>query len=125
MKHLEGFHIHIRATWQMSGKRPERKEDGSWMYPRMEDVLQAVGLKPITHYVDVRQQTVANLIVHWRIYELCAGAVRKRGSPVRPFWSDQPMDLDLARERGLWPLPNQGRGPEVIEKDEDYELDGL
>jgi hypothetical protein len=52
------------------------------MHLRSEDVLQAVGLKPIAHYVDVRQQTVANFIVNRPIYELCAGAVRKRGPPV-------------------------------------------
>jgi hypothetical protein len=82
-------------------------------------------LKPIAHYVDVWQQTIANFIVSQPIYELCAGGVRKRGLPVRPFCWDQPMDLDLAQERGLWPLPNQGRGPVVIENDEDYKLDGL
>jgi hypothetical protein len=80
MKCLEGFHIH--AAWQMSGKRPEQKEDGSWRYPRSEDVLKAVGLKSIAHYVDVRHQTVANFIVNRPIHELCTGAVRKRGSPV-------------------------------------------
>ena len=52
MKRLEGFHI--CAAWQMSGKRPERKEDGSWTYPSSEDVLKAVSFKPIAHYVDVR-----------------------------------------------------------------------
>jgi hypothetical protein len=66
----------------MSGKRPVWKEDGSWMYPRLEDVPQAVGLKPFAHYVGVQQQTVANFIVNQQIYELCAGAVRKRGSTV-------------------------------------------
>ncbi len=80
MKRLEGFHI--RAAWQMSGKRPEQKEDGSWMYPCSEGVLQAVNLKPIAHYVDVQRQTVANFIVNWTIYELCMGAVRKRGLSV-------------------------------------------
>jgi hypothetical protein len=35
------------------------------------------------------------------------------------------MDLDLAWERGLWPLPNQGEGPVVIENDKDYKLNGL
>jgi hypothetical protein len=69
-KHLDGFHI--CAAWQMLGKRPIQKEDGSWMYPRSEDVLQAVALKPIAHYVDVQNQTVANFIVKWQIYELCA-----------------------------------------------------
>jgi hypothetical protein len=123
MKLLEGFHIH--ATWRMSDKRSERKEDGSWTYPHLEDVLKAVALKPIAHYVDVRGQTVANFIVNWPIYELCMGAVRKRGSPIQPFWWDQPMDLDLVQERGLWPLPNQGGGSVVIENDKDYKLDGL
>ncbi len=96
MKRLEGFHIH--AAWRTSGKRPEWNVDGSWTYPRSEDVLEAVGMKPIAHYVAVRQQTIANFIVNQLILELCAGAVRKRGSPVRSFWWDQPMDLDLARE---------------------------
>jgi hypothetical protein len=62
MKHLEGFHI--RAAWRMSGKRPEWNVDGSWTYPRSADVLEAVGLKPIAHYVAVRQQTIANFIVN-------------------------------------------------------------
>jgi hypothetical protein len=79
MKRLEGFHI--CATWQMSGIRSERNEDGSWTYPHLEDVLQALSLRPITHYVDVRQQTIANFIVNQTIYELCAGALRKRGLP--------------------------------------------
>jgi hypothetical protein len=47
------------------------------------------------------------------------GAVRKRGSPVQPFWWDQPMDLDLAWERGLWPLPNQDGEAVVIEENKD------
>jgi hypothetical protein len=41
-----------------------------------------------------------------------------RGSLIRPFWWDQPMDLNLAKERGLL-LPAQGPvGPALIE-DED------
>jgi hypothetical protein len=62
----------------------------------------------------LRRQTVANFIVNRPIWELCAGAVRRRGSPIRPFWWDQPMDLDLARERGL--LLVQGpAGPAIVE----------
>jgi hypothetical protein len=62
MKCLEGFHI--RATWRMSGKRPERNVDGSWTYPYSEDVLEAVGMKPIAHYVAVRRQIIVNFIVN-------------------------------------------------------------
>jgi hypothetical protein len=84
------------------------------------DVLEKVGLETITHYMGVRQQTVANFIVNRPIWELCAGAVRKRGSPIQPFWWDQPMDLDLARERGLWPPSPQTTEPAIV-KDEDEE----
>jgi hypothetical protein len=62
MKHLEG--VHIRTAWQMSDKRPEQNEDGSWTYPRLEDVLKAVSLKSIAQYVGVQCQTVANFIVN-------------------------------------------------------------
>jgi hypothetical protein len=117
MKCLEGFHIH--AAWGLSGKCPEQNKDGSWMYTHLEDVLKAVGLKLIAHYVDVQCQTVTNSIVNQPIHELCAGAVRKRGLPVQPIWWEQPMDLNLAWERGLRPLPNQGRGPVVIEEHKD------
>ncbi len=76
-------------------------------------------------HVDVRCQTVANFIVNQPIYELCVGAVRKRGSPVRPFWCDHPMDLDLVRERGIQPLSQQGRGQVANDNDKDNKLDGL
>ncbi len=94
------------------------------MYPCLADVLNAAGLETIIHYMDVRQQTVANFIVNQPIYELCTGAVRKRGLPVQPFWWDQPMDLDTARERGLQPLPQQGpSGPAIVtDQDEDYDF---
>jgi hypothetical protein len=115
LKGLEGFHI--RAAWRMSGLRPEEKPNGSWTYPRLIDVLKAAGLDTISHYMDVRRQTVANFIVNRPIFELCAGAVRKRGSPVRPFWWDQPMDLNLARERGLRPLLPTPMEPAIVEDD--------
>jgi hypothetical protein len=86
VKRLEGFHI--RAAWRMSGLRPEKKPNGSWSYPRSKDVLDAASLQTITNYMDVRRQTVANFIVNRPIWELCAGAVRSRGSPIRPFWWD-------------------------------------
>jgi hypothetical protein len=62
MKCLEGFHI--CAVWRMSGKRPEQNVDGSWTYPRSEEVLEAVKMKSIAHYVDVRRQIIANFIVN-------------------------------------------------------------
>jgi hypothetical protein len=47
VKRMEGFHI--RATWQISGLRPEKKPNGSWSYLRLKDVLEAAGLQTIAH----------------------------------------------------------------------------
>jgi hypothetical protein len=80
IKRLEGFHI--CAAWQMTGMRPEKKPDGSWSYPCSKDVLEAAGLQTIAHYMGMRRQTVANFIVYQPIWELCAGAVRRRGLPI-------------------------------------------
>ncbi len=118
VKRLKGFHI--RAAWQMSGLQPEKKPNGSWLYPRSKNVLDAAGLQTIARYMDVRRQTVTDFIINQPIWELCAGSVRRRGLPIQPFWWDQPMDLDLGKERGLL-LPVQGpAGPAIIkEEDED------
>ncbi len=53
MKRLEGFYI--CAVWRISGIRPERNVDGSWTYPRLEEVLEVAGIKSIAHYVDVQR----------------------------------------------------------------------
>jgi hypothetical protein len=97
----------------MSSLWPEKKPNGSWSYPCLKDVLDAAGLHTIAHYMDVRRQTVANIIVNQPIWELCAGAVRRRGLPIQPFWWDQPMDLDLATVRGLLLLA-QGCGISLL-----------
>ncbi len=62
IKRSESFHI--PAAWRMTGMRPEKKPDGSWLYPCLKDVLEAAGLQTITHYMGVRRQTIANFIVN-------------------------------------------------------------
>jgi hypothetical protein len=106
----------------MSGNRPARNEDWLWTYPRLEELLLAVSLKTIAHYVGVRCQTITNFIVNRSIYELFAEAVRKRGLLVQPFWWDQPMEMDLAQEGGLLPPSQQGRGPVANNVNKDDEL---
>ncbi len=84
----------------------------------LKEVLEAACLQTITHYMDVHWQTITNFIVNQPIWELCVGAVRRRGLPIRLFWWDQPMDLDLAKEKGLL-LPAQGPAGPAFVKDED------
>ena len=47
----------------MAGLVP-RKVRGSWKYPELGEVLAAVRLHTISHYINVRRQTVANYIIH-------------------------------------------------------------
>ncbi len=53
VKGLEGFHI--CAAWQMSGLQPEKKPNGSWLYPCSKDVLDAAGLHTIAQYMDAHR----------------------------------------------------------------------
>ena len=89
LKRLEGFHH--RAAWRMAGKQPRLNPDGSWTYPDTEAVMQEVGLRSISHYVEVRRQHIFNFIVNRPIFDLCREGVRKRGSSHRLFWWDQPL----------------------------------
>jgi hypothetical protein len=51
LKSLEQFHI--RAARRMAGMQPAKNPDGTWKYPSSKDVLKAVGLKMIDHYIGV------------------------------------------------------------------------
>jgi hypothetical protein len=84
LKCLEGFHL--QAAWQMSGKHPMKRLDGTWRYPNLEQVLREVGLQTISHYIGVRWQHIASFIVNRPIFQLCQEGVRRRGSAARQFW---------------------------------------
>jgi hypothetical protein len=95
VKSLEGFHI--RATWRMAGKRPQKLPDGTWTYPNSAAVLDKVGLKTIAHYIVVRRQNIASYIVNKPIFHSCMDEVRRCGSSICQLWWAQPMDLETAR----------------------------
>ncbi len=46
----------------MAGMQPTRDPDGKWTYPSSKDVLKAVELKTIAHYIGVRRETIARLL---------------------------------------------------------------
>ena len=94
LKSLEGFHI--RAARRMAGMQPKRNPDGTWKYPNSGEVLKAVGLRTIDHYIGVRRETIAKFIVDRPLFRLCRDGGRKRGSTRRTFWWEQPLELDDA-----------------------------
>jgi hypothetical protein len=61
LKSLEGFHVW--AARCMAGKMPTKNPDGTWTYPCSRDVLKAVGLQTIDHYIGARWETITRFIV--------------------------------------------------------------
>ncbi len=115
VKGLEGFHIRAAHRERLAFGR---KRNPTGLGRTLAQRMCWMQLVCILH--EMHRQTVTNFLVNRPIWELCAGVVRRRGSPIRPFWWDQPMDLDLARERGLRLLPVQGSaGPALVADDED------
>ncbi len=108
LKLLEGFHI--RAAWRMTGKRPVKLRNGTWTYPNLAQVLEDAGLKAVAHYIAVRRQHIANYIFNKPIFMTCEEGGRRRGSSIRHFWWEQPMDLDAAWAAGFV-------GPAVVSDD--------
>jgi hypothetical protein len=78
----------------MAGMQPTQNPDGMWTYPSLKDVLKAVGLKTINHYIGVCQETIARFIVDRPIFALCRDGGRRKGSTRCRFWWEQPLSLD-------------------------------
>ena len=97
MKCLEGFHIRSANRMARVNKRRRNAQTKVWAYPSSDDVLEEVGLFSISHYVQVRRQTIAIYIVDRAILTFCREGERLRGSSPRQFWWEQPVDWDLAR----------------------------
>jgi hypothetical protein len=74
--------------------QPTQNPDRTWTYPSLKDVLKAVGLKMINHYIGVRRETIARFIVDQPLFVLCRDGGRRRGSTHRTFWWEQPLSLD-------------------------------
>ena len=101
LKSLGGFYIW--AVCHMVGNMPTWTPDGMWMYPSSRDVLNAVGLQMIGHYIGVHQETIARFIVDRPLLALCRDGEKKRGSVCRTFFWEQPLSIDVAES-----LPGPG-----------------
>ena len=80
----------------MAGMQPTQNLDRTWTFPSSNDVLKAVGLNTINHYIGVCHETIARFIVDRPLFALCRDGERKRGSTHRTFWWEQPLSLDSA-----------------------------
>ncbi len=69
---------------------------GTWTYPSLRDVLKAVGLLTIDHYIVVCQETITHIIVERPLFALCRDGERKSGSTHYTFWWEQPMSINVA-----------------------------
>ncbi len=77
LSHLKGFHN--RAVMKMARKhRPQWRPDKIWEYPVSTDAQEEMGLHPIAHYAHVKQNSVAQFITTWPIFEFCREGERKR-----------------------------------------------
>jgi hypothetical protein len=55
--------------------------------------METVGLRSISHYVEVHRQHISNYIFNRPIFNACRDGVRRWGSSHRQFWWDQPLSL--------------------------------
>ncbi len=93
LKSLEGFYIW--AARHMAGKMPTKNSDGTWTYPSSRDVLKAVGLQTINHYIGFCQETIACFIEDRPLFALCQDGERKRRSARCTFWWEQSLSINV------------------------------
>jgi hypothetical protein len=74
---------------------PTKNPDGTWTYPSSRDVLKAVRLQTIDHYIGVCREVIARFIVDQPLFALCRDGERKRGSVHHTFWWEQPLAIDV------------------------------
>ena len=85
---LEGFHH--RVARRLSGRRPYYlPAEDRWVYPPIEEALEVANLFPMKHYIDARQNRLAESVATRPILELCQESERRSGSSRRTFWWTQ------------------------------------
>ena len=80
--------------------KPRKLEDGTWHYPPSKAVFEEVGLYTIEHYIEKRQNSIADFVATREIFKLCKRSKRNQGSGhLKGFWWEQRVaDLDVIGE---------------------------
>ena len=94
---LEGFHV--ECARRLKGLRP-RQVNGKWVYPKSAEVLKKANLKPLWHYIQKRRHTVYGAVSSRPVLEECKGAIRLKGSSLRKYWWDLPMEAPKEEDSG-------------------------
>ena len=97
LRALEGFHV--ECARRLTGMR-SRKVKGKWVYPKSAEVLKKANLKPLRHYIQKRRHTVYGAVSSRPVLEECKGAVRLKGSSLRKYWWDLPMEAPKEEDSG-------------------------
>merc|ERR1711966_541595 len=84
---------------RLTGLRPRNVKD-KWVYPKSAEVLKKSNLKPLRHYIQKRRHTVYGAISSRPVLEECKGAVRLKGSSLRKYWRDLPMEAPKEEDSG-------------------------
>ena len=89
-KALAGFHH--RVARRLAGRMP-RLEQGQWVYPPIQEALEAAGLFPMEEYITRRRNRMVDYVATRPILDICEGAMRKSGTPTGTRFWWQGLDL--------------------------------
>ena len=96
---IRGFHH--RCCRRLADKRPQRLQNGTYVYCTADEAMKFCKLRPIQVYIARRRHKIKTYVVERPIYKLCKEATRSPGTPTRTqFWWDQDLDhwLDLGKD---------------------------
>ena len=86
-KALDSFQS--RVARKITGRQPQQRKDGSWVYLLLAGVTKEAGMVGIRTSIIRRQNTVAQYIATRPILYLCKQATRRPGARVSRWWWEQ------------------------------------
>jgi hypothetical protein len=101
LQQLESFHH--AAVRQIAGKRATLDvRTGVWKWPPLEGAMALAGVKPISEYIRVRQDTIAQYVATRPIMDMCNLALRRRGNTsTRTYWWTQSGVYEALQAEGV------------------------
>ena len=98
---LESFHH--AAAWQIAGKRATLDvRTGVWKWPPLAEAMALAGVNPISEYIRVRQDTIAQYVATRPIVDMCNLALKRRGNPsTRMYWWTQSGVYEALQAEGV------------------------